>query len=67
MSIVKYYDRYGFERSVDFDAAVNLMDDDLREYVHNNFIFDGDDSDQDFMDMYVALHYDTFGEVFEVI
>lgn len=64
MSIVKYYDRYGFERFVDFDAAVNLMDDDLREYVHS--VFDGG-SDQDFMDKYVALHYDTFGEVFEVL
>ena len=63
MSMVKYYDRYGLERSVDFDAAVNAMDDDLREQVH--YMFNGG-SDQDFMDEYIALHYDTFGEVFEV-
>jgi len=47
---------------VDFDAAVNLMDDDLREAIHDAFI---EGTDQDFIDMYAAGHAAKFGEEFQ--
>lgn len=63
---VTYIDHYGVSRSVDFDAAVSMMDDDLRERVHSMFIGGEVDDPQSFMDVYCTLHYDVYGEVFEV-
>jgi hypothetical protein len=51
-------------KTVDFAAAVSLMDDDLREECHR-----GDGSmlcEQEFVDRYSDLHADAFGEVFQV-
>jgi hypothetical protein len=55
---------------IDFDAAVELMDDELRESLHNG---DGDPtgsndrpgSEQQFFDWYCRLHREKFGEEFE--
>ncbi len=46
---------------VDFEAAVNLMDDDLREEVH---AFMAPCSQGDFLDVYAAAHELRFGEPF---
>lgn len=48
---------------VDFDAAVNMMDDELREELHNKL---APCSDQDFMDAYAEAHQAKFGEQFEI-
>ena len=50
-------------QAVDFDGAVALMDDDLREAVHSAFI---EGTEQDFADMYAAAHKARFGSVFAV-
>jgi len=55
---------------IDFDAAVELMDDDLRERLHNG---DGDPTgsndrpgdEQEFFKWYCRLHRERFGEEFE--
>jgi hypothetical protein len=55
---------------IDFDAAVELMDNDLRESIHMG---DGDPtgsndrpgSEQQFFDWYSRLHSNKFGEEFE--
>ena len=49
--------------SVDFDAAVNLMDDDIREELHSKM---APCSDQDFADAYCAAHAEKYGEQFVV-
>jgi len=46
----------------DFDAVVNLMDDNLREQVHAAGYY----SPQNFVDAYRALHILTFGEDFQI-
>jgi hypothetical protein len=46
---------------VDFDACVNLMDDDLRELVHRDI---APCSDQQFLDEYCKRHFDKYGEDF---
>lgn len=46
----------------DFDAAVNLMDDDIREDIHD--IGTGDE--QSFFDAYCAAHLAKFGSEFVV-
>lgn len=48
---------------VDFDAAVYLMDDDLRESVHNSYC---PLDEQEFLSIYERLHYVRFGVPFEV-
>lgn len=48
---------------VDFDGAVALMDDEIRESV--NADFDGE-TEQDFIDRYVAAHRSRFGAEFKV-
>ena len=48
---------------VDFDAAVNLMDDEIRETVHADI---APCTDQDFMDEYVKRHEAKYGETFEI-
>lgn len=51
----------GYE--VDFDAAVSMMEDELREELHNKL---APCSDQDFIDAYAEAHQAKFGEQFEI-
>jgi hypothetical protein len=53
---------------IDFDAAVALMDDELREHLHEIIeVFEGERefTAQQFFDDYVMLHREKFGEEFE--
>ena len=47
----------------EFNTYVNYMDDDLRVRVAWEI---APCSDEDFMDRYVYLHYETFAEEFEI-
>lgn len=55
-------------KTFDFDAVVNLMDDDLREEIHtmvgrmNGFMF----NEQSYVDFYRAEHEKKFGAEFVV-
>lgn len=56
-------------RQVDFDAAVSLMDDDLREHLNSTVAdYDQDDSKshQNFINAYEVAHAEKFGEDFQV-
>ena len=48
---------------VDFDACVNMMDDDLREQAHTEL---APCTEQEFIDRYCQLHFDKYGEEFQV-
>ena len=48
---------------VDFDAAVNMMDDEIREKLHNEL---APCTDQEFMDAYAEAHEAKYGERFEI-
>lgn len=48
---------------VDFDAAVNLMDDEIREAVHADL---APCTDQEFMDEYAKRHEEKYGEEFVI-
>lgn len=48
---------------VNFDAAVSLMDDEIRETVHADL---APCTDQEFIDEYVKRHEEKYGETFEV-
>jgi len=48
---------------VDFDAAVTLMDDEIREEVHQEL---APCTNQEFIDAYVQRHREKFGEEFTV-
>lgn len=51
-------------KTIDFDAAVNLMDDDIREDLNNKI---GGCTEQEFLDAYVQAHAAKFdGEEFKV-
>jgi hypothetical protein len=51
-------------RTIAFDAAVNLMDDEIRERLHSEL---APCSNQEFMDAYVVAHAEKFdGEEFAV-
>lgn len=50
-------------REIDFDAAVNLMDDELREALNGQF---EEGQEQTFLDAYVIAHAKKFGEEFAV-
>lgn len=56
--MTKVLDSKGNE--IDFDAAVNLMDDDTREEIAAT----GPESEQDFIEAYAAAHEAKFGEEF---
>lgn len=47
-------------RAIDFEAAVNLMDDGLREELHA----EGIDDPQEFLERYAEAHERMFGEGF---
>lgn len=48
---------------VDFDAAVQLMDDEIREEIHQKL---APCTKQEFVDAYVQRHREKFGEEFTV-
>ena len=52
-----------FRKRIDFDAAVNLMDNELREEIHNEL---APCPDQKFITEYFRRHFKKFGEEFEV-
>lgn len=47
---------------IDYDAAVNFMDDDIREELHMDI---APCTEQEFFDAYCERHLERFGEVFE--
>jgi len=49
-------------KTIDFEAAVNIMDDDLREVIHNDL---APCSNQEFYDEYCKRHLEKFDEEFE--
>ena len=49
-------------QAVDFDAAVNLMDSDIRDEINAR----GIDDKQAFVDAYAVAHAETFGETWVV-
>lgn len=51
----------GYE--VDFDVCVNMMDDEIRESIHADMAPCGE---QEFIDRYCQLHFDKYGEKFQV-
>lgn len=59
MSVV--IDRDG--RPVSYEAAVNLMDDELRELLHANLT---PCSEQEFFDAYLDAHCIKYGEEFRI-
>lgn len=50
-------------QTVDFDACVSLMDDDIREQVHAEL---APCAEQEFLDAYCELHAEKYGEQFQV-
>lgn len=50
-------------RQVDFEAAVNLMDDEIRERLHGEM---APCSEQEFADAYCREHEAKFGEAFVI-
>lgn len=48
---------------VDFDAAVNLMDDEIRDRLHDDMAPCGE---QEFVDAYCREHQRKFGKAFQV-
>lgn len=48
---------------VDFDAAVNMMDVEIREALHNEL---APCTEQEFMDAYVKAHKVKYNEQFEI-
>lgn len=56
----KVTNEYGV--AIDFESAVNLMDDEIREAIHAA----GVDTDQAFFDAYVKAHAEKFGEEWEL-
>ena len=50
-------------REVDYDSAVALMDDDIREGLHETL---SPCFEQDFFDAYLIAHYVKYGEEFTV-
>lgn len=45
---------------VDFDACVNMMDDEIREELH----MEGIESEQEFLNRYCEAHAEKYGEEF---
>ena len=49
------------DHEFDFDAARNLMDDDICEQIHGTV-----DTEQEFVDAYAARHLDKYGTEFVI-
>ena len=58
---MKIYNMYGTE--VDYDYAVEVMDDEIREKLHNEMI---PCSKQDFFSAYELEHLKKYGELWEL-
>ncbi|MGN0489390.1 MAG: hypothetical protein ACI4HO_09035 [Ruminococcus sp.] len=52
-----------YEVEIDFDVAVELMDDDIREALHNEM---APCEEQEFFNAYCKAHEDKFGEEWEL-
>lgn len=48
---------------VNFDACVNLMDDEIRGAIHAEL---APCTEQEFLDAYVDRHYQMYGEQFQI-
>jgi hypothetical protein len=48
---------------VDMDVVINLMDDEIREYLHNLAIYD---DEQSFLNAYLQAHKSKFNENFTI-
>ena len=57
---MKVINDYGVE--INFESAVNLMDDSIREAVHDRI---APYTEQEFFNVYCAMHRDIFNEEFE--
>lgn len=51
-------------QEVDFDACVNLMDDEIREELHREYV--GEVTEQELLDLYCEAHYKKYGQEFEI-
>ena len=49
--------------SIDMDVAINLMDDEIREYLHNLGFYD---DEQSFLDAYVQAHLAKYNVNFTI-
>ena len=52
-----------YDKEVDFEVAVNLMDDELREQIHQEF---APCTEQEFYNRYCKEHHNKFGEEFVI-
>ena len=57
---------YGID--IDFDVAVNLMDDEIREQLHEELVMQSDEdcTEQKFFDEYCKAHKEKYGEEWEL-
>ena len=55
----------GTGTKIDFNAAVNLMDDELRDDMVRAGMATGPITEEEFFACYAVLHLGRFGEVFE--
>ena len=58
---MKVVNEYGVE--IYFEVAVSMMDDEIREELHNDL---SPCTEQEFFDAYCKAHEDRFGEEFEL-
>lgn len=57
---------YGVD--IDYDVAVNLMDDEIREQLHEELVMQSDEdcTEQKFFDEYCKAHEEKYGEKWEL-
>ena len=57
---------YGID--IDYDIAVNMMDDEIREQLHEKLVMQSDKecTEQKFFDEYCKAHEDKYGEEWEL-
>lgn len=56
--------RNEYGEAIDFEAAVYMMDEELREELHSELV--GQVDEQGFYEAYCELHFIRFGEVWEL-
>ena len=58
----------GYGVDINYDVAVNLMDDEIREQLHEELVMqsDQDCTEQKFFDEYCKAHEDKYGEEWEL-
>ena len=61
-SYVKWTDKHGVTRWIEYDSAVMLMDDDIRERLHGEL---APCTDQEFIDAYTIAHREEYGTDWE--